>query len=70
MVTGRILFRGLEGWFGQVAEVMKVLMRICRPMKKGQTTSSHVTHKINMASIRMSMDEVAKTYKITSVRRL
>ncbi|XP_024369772.2 uncharacterized protein [Physcomitrium patens] len=57
-------------WFLQVKEAMKVLTRVCNPMRKSEKRSPPVTHKIKMASIRMSMDEVAKTYKITPVRRL
>jgi hypothetical protein len=42
------------GWFAQVKEMM----------------SPQVRHKIKMASMHMSMDEVSKTYKITPIRRL
>ncbi len=52
-------------WFVQVREAMKVLMEY-NPLRR---SSPHISHKIKMASIHMSMDEVAKTYKITPVRR-
>ena len=53
------------GWFVQVKETMKELMMVYNPLRK---TSPHVTHKIKMASMHMSMDEVSKTYKITPAR--
>jgi hypothetical protein len=54
------------GWFVQVREALKVKVMGENPMRK---SSPHVTHKIKMASMHMSMDEVSKTYKITPVRR-
>jgi hypothetical protein len=59
------------GWFAQVKEMMTELVMVCNPLKSnGKTTSPQVRHKIKMASMHMSMDEVSKTYKITPIRRL
>ncbi|KAG0626817.1 hypothetical protein M758_2G153900 [Ceratodon purpureus] len=59
------------GWFAQVKEAMKVMVMMCNPLNSnGKTTSPQVRHKIKMASIHMSMEEVSNTYKITPIRRL
>lgn len=72
-----VTFSGLKpyveagaGWLAQVMEAMRVLMMVHKPTRQGVKTSAHVTHKIKMASVQMSMDEVSKTYKITPIRRL
>lgn len=59
------------GWIAQLREAMKVLVRVYNPLQaNGKKTSPQVRHKIKMASMHMSMDEVSKTYKITPIRRL
>lgn len=58
------------GWLAQMKQGMKVLLMVHNPMRQNGKASSHVTHRIRMASMHLSMDEVSKTYKITPVRRL
>lgn len=58
------------GWLLQVKDAVKVLLIVCNPVAKAWNKTPHVTHKIKMASVHMSMEEVSKTYKITPVRRL
>jgi hypothetical protein len=66
------------GWLLGLREAVAVRLKVCNLMKttpprrkaSPPPPAQHAVHKIKMPSCHMSMDEVAKTYKITPVRRM
>ncbi|CAM6063260.1 unnamed protein product [Sphagnum tenellum] len=59
------------GWLLGLKEAVAVWVKVCNLKTRPQRKSPpQLVHKIKMASCHMSMDEVAKTYKITPVRRI
>lgn len=66
------------GWLLGLREAVAVRLKVCNhlktkpPRRKASPPppAQQAVHKIKMASCHMSMDDVAKTYKITPVRRM